>query len=107
MMNDSATVLAFVQEGDLWSYSPGNGKVNQVFSFRKTEDGDFRDSRIQHDIKIVRVTDAGDIDFVLYGYMNRGSHEGYEGIGVYHYNPDKNVCRGKEPLSLFQNHLNS
>ena len=29
-MNDSATVLAFVQEGDLWSYSPGNGKVNQV-----------------------------------------------------------------------------
>lgn len=35
MMNDSATVLAFVQEGDLWSYSPGNGKVNQVFSFRK------------------------------------------------------------------------
>lgn len=92
MMNDSATVLAFVQEGDLWSYSPGNGKVNQVFSFRKTEDGDFRDSRIQHDIKIVRVTDAGDIDFVLYGYMNRGSHEGYEGIGVYHYNPDKNVA---------------
>ena len=38
------------------------------------------------------MTDAGDIDFVLYGYMNRGSHEGYEGIGVYHYNPDKNVA---------------
>ena len=92
MMNDSATVIAFVQEGDLWSYSPGNGKVNQVFSFRKSEDGDFRDSRTQHDIKIVRVTDEGDIDFVLYGYMNRGNHEGYEGIGVYHYNHDKNVA---------------
>lgn len=92
MMNDSATVIAFVQEGDLWSYSPDNGKVNQVFSFRKSEDGDFRDSRTQHDIKIVRVTDEGDIDFVLYGYMNRGNHEGYEGIGVYHYNHDKNVA---------------
>lgn len=92
MMNDSATVVAFVQEGDLWSYSPGNGKVNQVFSFRKTENGDFRDSRTQHDIKIVRVTDEGDIDFVLYGYMNRGDHEGYEGIGVYHYDHDKNVA---------------
>lgn len=92
MMNDSATVVAFVQEGDLWSYSPGNGKVNQVFSFRKTEDGDFRDSRTQHDIKIVRVSDEGDIDFVLYGYMNRGDHEGYEGIGVYHYDHDKNVA---------------
>ena len=92
MMNDDATVVAFVQEGDLWSYSPGNGKINQVFSFRKTEDGDFRDSRNQHDIKIVRVTKDGDIDFVLYGYMNRGDHEGYEGIGVYHYNHDKNVA---------------
>ena len=92
MMNDAATVIAFVQEGDLWSYSPGNEKVNQVFSFRKSKDGDFRDSRTQHDIKIVRVTDEGDIDFVLYGYMNRGSHEGYEGIAVYHYNRDKNVA---------------
>ena len=92
MMNDAATVIAFVQEGDLWSYSPGNEKINQIFSFRKAEDGDFRDSRTQHDIKIVRVTDEGDIDFVLYGYMNRGSHEGYEGIGVYHYNHDKNVA---------------
>ena len=85
-------MIAFVQEGDLWSYSPGNEKINQIFSFRKAEDGDFRDSRTQHDIKIVRVTDEGDIDFVLYGYMNRGSHEGYEGIGVYHYNHDKNVA---------------
>ena len=92
MMNDAATVIAFVQEGDLWSYSPGNEKINQIFSFRKAEDGDFRDSRTQHDIKIVRVTDEGDIDFVLYGYMNRGSHEGYEGIAVYHYNRDKNVA---------------
>ena len=92
MMNDAATVIAFVQEGDLWSYSPGNEKVNKVFSFRKLKDGDFRDSRTQHDIKIVRVTDEGDIDFVLYGYMNRGSHEGYEGIAVYHYNRDKNVA---------------
>ena len=85
MMNDAATVIAFVQEGDLWSYSPGNEKVNQVFSFRKLKDGDFRDSRTQHDIKIVRVTDEGDIDFVLYGYMNRGDHEGQVGTAVYHY----------------------
>ena len=34
MMNDAATVIAFVQEGDLWSYSPGNEKVNQ---FQKIE----------------------------------------------------------------------
>ena len=95
MMNDAATVIAFVQEGDLWSYSPGNEKVNQVFSFRKSKDGDFRDSRTQHDIKIVRVTDEGDIDFVLYGYMNRGVREGYCGVCVYHYSNDQNVVEEK------------
>lgn len=57
---------------------PGDGKVTQVFSFRKTENGDFRDSRVQHDIKIIRVSEEGDIDFVVYGYMNRGTHEGYQ-----------------------------
>ena len=90
MVSEKADIVAFVQQGDLWSYAPGDGKVNRVFSFRKSENGDFRDSRNQHDIKIIRVNEDGDIDFVLYGYMNRGAHEGYEGIGVYHYNNDKN-----------------
>ena len=95
MMNEKSNIVAFVQEGDLWSYAPGSGKVNRVFSFRKLQDGDFRDSRTQHGIKIIRVGENGDIDFVLYGYMNRGTHEGYEGIGVYHYNNDKNVVEEK------------
>ena len=57
-------------------------------------------------LKIVRVTDAGDIDFVLYGYMNRGSHEGYEELAFTIIIRTKMLQR-KEPLSLFQNHLNS
>lgn len=39
----------------------------------------------QHDIKIARVDEAGSIDFVVYGYMNRGDHEGEVGTAVYHY----------------------
>ena len=60
MMNEKAGVLAFVQEGDLWSYSPDDGKFSRIFSFRKETDGDFRDSRYQHNIKIIRVEDNGD-----------------------------------------------
>ena len=36
------------------------------------------------DIKIARVDEAGSIDFVVYGYMNRGDHEGEVGTAVYH-----------------------
>ena len=89
------SVIAFVQAGDLWSYSPGGGKINRIFSFRKESDGDSRDARNEHDIKIIRVDDNGDMDFVLYGYMNRGLHEGYSGVCVYHYNSDRNVVEEK------------
>ena len=94
-MNENAGVLAFVQEGDLWSYSPDDGKFSRIFSFRKETDGDFRDSRYQHNIKIIRVEDNGDVDFVLYGYMNRGVREGYCGVCVYHYSNDQNVVEEK------------
>ena len=91
MTNEDASVTAFVRQGDLWTYEPGNSKLVRIFSFRKDEDGDFRDSRQEHDIKIIRVQENGDVDFVLYGYMNRGSHEGYSGVCVYHYSSDQNV----------------
>ncbi len=91
VLNEDAGIVAFVQEGDLWSYSPGDGKIARIFSFRKGADGDFRDIRWNHDIKIIRVEDNGDVDFVLYGYMNRGIREGYCGVCVYHYSNDQNV----------------
>ena len=90
--NDDGTIVAFEQGGDLWSYAPAGGKITRIFSFRKEKNNDSRYVRKEHDIKIIRVSDNGDVDFVLYGYMNRGSHEGYEGIAVYHYNRDKNVA---------------
>ncbi|MCF0133305.1 MAG: hypothetical protein HUJ72_05520 [Blautia sp.] len=90
MTNTEGSVIAFVQQGDLWTYVPENGKIVRIFSFRRDE-GDLRDSRQDHDIKIIRVGDTGDVDFVLYGYMNRGPHEGYCGVCVYHYSSDQNV----------------
>ena len=95
MTNENAGIVAFVQEGDLWSYSPDDGKFSRIFSFRRENDGDYRDSRYKHDIKIIRVEDNGDVDFVLYGYMNRGTREGYCGVCVYHYSNDQNVVEEK------------
>ena len=94
MTNETAGVAAFVQEGDLWSFGPEDGKTIRIFSFRRDE-GDFRDARNQHNIKIIRVEDNGDVDFVLYGYMNRGLREGYSGLCVYHYSSDQNVVEEK------------
>lgn len=85
LASDSGNCIAFVQEGELWCYDRINNTVSKVFSFRSTEGINSRENWNQHDIQIVRVDEAGSISFVVSGYMNRGDHEGYVGVGVYYY----------------------
>lgn len=83
-VSETGDVIAFVQQGELWCFNRVN-KIVQVFSFLGAEGINARDNWDQHDIKIARVDEAGSIDFVVYGYMNRGDHEGEVGTAVYHY----------------------
>ena len=89
LTNEDGSVTAFTQNGDLWSYVPDTGKFVEIFTFRKNTESDFRDARVEHDIKLLSVENNGDVDFMVYGYMNRGAHEGYSGVGIYHYNNDQ------------------
>lgn len=100
MTNEEGTVTAFIQEGALWTYAPDTGKFVDVFDFRRNAKGDFRDSRMEHDIKLLSIDDEGNLDFMVYGYMNRGTYEGYCGVGVYHYDHDQNVVEEKVFIPL-------
>ncbi len=91
MSNSNGEVVAFVQQGDLWTYSRSANKFTRIFSFRQQEEGDERDSNNSHDMKIVRMDESGDMEFVVYGYFNRGTHEGMVGVGVYRYSSDQNM----------------
>lgn len=81
----SGKIISFVQEGELWTFNQGTNEVAQIFSFRDVEGKDIRNNWNQHEIKIVRINEAGSVDFIVYGYMNRGDHEGEVGTAVYHY----------------------
>lgn len=94
--DNSGKSIAFVQQGDLWEYQIESNKINCIFSFRRgLSESDFRDSRSDHQIKILRVSKNGNVDFILYGYMNRGVHEGRTGISVCRYNSDQNMVTEK------------
>ncbi len=84
-INEAGDVIAFVQEGDLWCFNVSANQLAQVYSFRDIEETDARLNWQEHDINIVRLDEAGSVDFIVYGYMNRGEHEGEVGVGVYHY----------------------
>lgn len=89
--NEAATNVAFVQEGELWSYNNTENTLAKVFSFRGYEGIDNRENYGEHDIKIVGIDEAGSVDYIVYGYMNRGIHEGQVGIAVYHYDSLSNT----------------
>ena len=97
--NQNAEIIAFVQAGDLWSYNRSANKAARIFSFRVGDDIDERLNNTNHGIKIIRVEENGDVDFVLYGYNSRGLNEGLMGVGVYHYSASGNVV---EELAFVQ-----
>ncbi len=100
MQNESGTVTCFVQEGDLWSYNQSFHRLSEVFSFRGHEGIDARENYMQHDIRILKVDEAGDIDYVVFGYMNRGVHEGEMGLSFLHYDSQANTNEEKLFLSF-------
>lgn len=82
--NEKGTVVSFVQGGELWCYNETSNQLSQVFSFIGNEGIDERENYREHDIRIINIDEMGSIDFVVYGYMNCGDHEGQVGISVYH-----------------------
>lgn len=89
--NEAGTSVAFVQEGELWTYDTQENAIAKVFSFRGYEGIDKRENYGEHDIKIVDIDEAGSVDYIVYGYMNRGIHEGEVGIAIYHYDSLSNT----------------
>lgn len=83
--SDTGNVIAFVQEGELWSYNQSENTLAKVFSFRGYEGIDERENYGEHDIRIINVDEAGSITYIVYGYMNRGIHEGKVGTAIYRY----------------------
>ncbi len=90
--SESGTVVAFIQDRELWEYGQASEKLSRIFSFHSTEEGtDDRDDNINYGIHLIRVTESGDVDFTVYGYMSAGEHEGKMGVSLCHYNAETSV----------------
>ena len=91
MTNKDETIAAFVQERNLWLYNGKSGEITQVFSFADQEGRDMRSRNDQHAVRIISMDNKGNLAFMVYGYMNRGFHEGEVGVGIYYFSVDSNV----------------
>lgn len=88
MLSPDEKVQAFVYQGQLWTYNAAEKTMTLVFTYRDGEDR--RAALDHHTIELVRVNDNGSVDFIVYGYHNRGIHEGHVGICFYRYEKEEN-----------------
>ncbi len=83
--SDGGEIAAFVNDGRLYSVNVDENKVARLFAFYDTPSDDARNQYRRSDIKILDVEENGNISFMVYGYMNRGTHEGEVGVEVCYY----------------------
>jgi hypothetical protein len=65
----------------------------RVFGFPQQENMDERDFYPENTTRVLHVSQQGDVIFAVGGYMNRGPHEGGNGIGVYRYDAGSALVR--------------
>ena len=83
--SDSLKYLAFSYGGGMYVYDVDSNLLNCVFSFSDGSGDYSRELFDQHGVRLIKVRDNGDADFMVYGYMNRGEYEGRVGIVLYRY----------------------
>ncbi len=84
--SDGGNILAFTNAGRIYSYNTDENKLAQLFAFVDADNFDVRTYYDCNDVKILDVEENGNVAFMVYGYMNRGTHEGEVGIEVCYYN---------------------
>ncbi|MBO7600896.1 MAG: hypothetical protein J6S95_07095 [Lachnospiraceae bacterium] len=93
--SEDGSIFAFVNENKLYSYNISENHIARLFSFYDNDNFDARTTYGKHKIKPLSVDEAGNVSFIVYGYMNRGTYEGKVGMTFYEYNGVTNIVEEK------------
>ncbi len=104
MSSDSGQFTCFITGEGLFRYDSKAQKLSRLFSFTSETDSSIRSDYPAHGVKVLRVLNNGDVDFAVYGYMNRGSHEGYTGLLYESYDNSEDTLRENVFIPLAENY---
>ena len=95
MKSPKSGYIAFKANENVWCYDQSGRRIICLFSFDSQTDDGIRSGYDKHGVKILSVHDDGTVDFLVYGYMNRGPYEGQTGVVYYSYRKDENTVKEK------------
>lgn len=91
MESEDGNIVVFEVANRLLSYDVTTNKLTLLFSFYDEENADARTLYNRHTVRVLDVDEGGNVQFAVYGYMNRGRHEGEVGLQLYTYNSALNA----------------
>lgn len=97
--NEKGDHISFVQEREVWHYDKEENRISLLFSFADAENDDIRNYKDDHAVRILDMDGKGNTVFAVYGYMNRGEHEGQTGAAIYYYNIEDGYVQEKAFIS--------
>lgn len=89
MESDDGTVQAYIYDRQLWCYDDELQLMSPIYTYLDGDDA--RCSWDHHELQLVRVNNDGTIYFMVYGYHNRGNHEGKVGVSFCKYSVEENI----------------
>lgn len=98
-VNKDGSIVSFIVGEELWNYNKNTDEISLVFSFSAAENTDGRNLVAQHQLELLEMDGKGNTTFAVYGYMNRGEHEGETGVAVYCYDIETNSVEEKVFIS--------
>ena len=105
--SEGGNIVAFAQNGVLYSLNVTENRIARLFSFHDADNLDERAFPDDRNFKILQVDEAGNVFFMVYGYISSGRRQGYCGAQLYFYDGSANTVEelafipsGKSPKIL-------
>lgn len=89
--SNNKNYFAFCKQKEVYLYDVLNKTMTNIFSYRVEDADSFEKTSRNYDVKIMDVSDEGVVKYIVYGYNMTGANEGYNGIGIYNYDPLLNI----------------
>lgn len=93
--------FAFCKQKEIYIYDSETQKMTNIFSYRIKDEKTFEEIANDYAVKIMSVSDEGDVTYIVYGYNMVGLNEGNMGIDIFTYHSETNESEEKLFIPIY------
>ncbi len=99
--SENKRYFVFCKEKEMYIYDNETQTMTNIFSYHIRDKAKFEEVAKDFDIKLLNISDEGEVTYIVYGYNMTGLNEGSMGIGIYTYNSEINESEEKLFIPIY------